>query len=529
MPLPAQKITVKGNSQTVRTVAQSPNVEFHRNELTSLLLIYDEIRDCLSGEKTIKAASTKYLPMPNPQDQSAENLARYRSYLIRAIFYNVTARTLAGLVGQIFLRPPQVNVPPQLETVVADCTGEGVPCEQLAKSCANYVLAYGRAGLMVDYPVMDTPSTIAQIAAGQLKATFRLFRPWDIINWRTYKRGAEIILSLVVIEENFHASDDGFEVQLGTEWRVLRLVPLEADNPNSDMIAQVEIWQGSPQSGYDVTAFYHPKDADGNYLNELPFTFVGSENNNSDPDNPPLADMAALNIGHYRNSADYEEAAYMVGQPTPWVSGVTKQWIDDVFKGRIQLGSRAVIPLPLNGAAGLLQASPNQMPKEAMDAKERQMVALGAKLIQQATVQRTATETDIENTAESSTLGASAKNVGSAFEFALRWAAKFMIPGTQPVNDLTVNKDITYDLNTEFDLTYMDFNELLAIVTAWQAGAITNEEIRDNLRRAGLASEPDATAIPKMIAKQLALAAAAAPKANIGGDPGTKHPPNNTP
>ncbi len=519
--LARSKTAVRGNNKAAAGAAAGPNVEFVRNELSTLIMSYDLIRDCLGGEEIVKKAQTKYLPMPNPLDQGQENLLRYENYLRRAIFYNVTARTLSGLVGQIFLRPPVAKLPTNLQMVCDDCTGEGVPADQLAKSTANYVLAYGRAGLMVDYPDMAQPASVAEITAGTIRATFKLFAPWDVINWRTIKRGAEVILSLVVIEEGFHARDDGFEVQLGVQWRVLRLLP-QGDDPTAPWTAQIEIWQGSAQGGYTNTQIFYPRDVNGQLLTELPFTFVGSENNASNPDNPPLSDMAHLNMGHYRNSADYEESSYMVGQPTPWVSGVTKQWIDDVFKGRIQLGSRAIIPLPINGAAGLLQASPNIMPKEAMDAKERQMVALGAKLIQQATVQRTATETDIENTAESSTLGASAKNVAAAFQFCFKWAARFMGGAVD---------GISYSLNTEFDLTYMDFNELLAIVKAWQAGVLTDPEIRDNLRRAGLATEDDATALPVMKAKAAAALEAlkpAAPAPNLGGDPAkTGHPANN--
>src|SRR3546814_14860468 len=92
----------------------------------------------------------------------------------------------------------------------------------------------------------------------------------------------------------------------------------------------------------------------------------------------------------------------MVGQPTAWFSGLTKDWVEDVFRGRVFLGSRAAIPLPTGGQAGLLQVNPNSMPKEAMDQKERQMVALGAKLITQASVSRTLGEAQIEESSANS-------------------------------------------------------------------------------------------------------------------------------
>jgi hypothetical protein len=146
--------------------------------------------------------------------------------------------------------------------------------------------------------------------------------------------------------------------------------------------------------------------------------FIGSENNDANPDNPNMYDLASLNIAHYRNSADYEEACYIVGQPTPVLTGLTEQWYKDILGGCVNFGSRGGIPLPVGASADLLQASENTMIKEAMEIKERQMVALGAKLVEQKQVQRTAFETKVEATSEGSILSSSAKNVSNAFVWA---------------------------------------------------------------------------------------------------------------
>ena len=64
-----------------------PNVSFVRPELSKLFPLYYLIRDAIAGEPTVKAARTTYLPMPNAEDQSKENKARYEAYLKRAVFY----------------------------------------------------------------------------------------------------------------------------------------------------------------------------------------------------------------------------------------------------------------------------------------------------------------------------------------------------------------------------------------------------------------------------------------------------------
>ncbi|WBF76811.1 hypothetical protein PSV3_00109 [Septimatrevirus PSV32] len=198
---------------------------------------------------------------------------------------------------------------------------------------------------------------------------------------------------------------------------------------------------------------------------------------------------------------DYEESCYIVGQPTPVLIGLTEEWVTNVLKGSVNFGSRGGIPLPAGADAKLLQASENTMLKEAMDTKERQMVALGAKLVEQKEVQRTATEAELEAASEGSTLSSATKNVSAAFEWALKWAARWVGQA---------DSGVKFELNTDFDIARMTPDERRSLVEEWQKGAITFEEMRTGLRKAGVATEDDAKAkekIAKDTAEAMALAA----------------------
>src|ERR1044072_3852353 len=109
----------------VRTTTKNPNVAFVRPEVARLLPEYTAIRDCIAGEIVVKAAGETYLPMPNADDRSTENRARYRAYLKRAVFYNVCRRTLNGLVGQVFDVEPSMKLPPSLVPFEKNVTGTG--------------------------------------------------------------------------------------------------------------------------------------------------------------------------------------------------------------------------------------------------------------------------------------------------------------------------------------------------------------------------------------------------------------------
>lgn len=446
-----------------------PNVSYVRDEVAKMKGRWDLIKDCLTGQKAIKDAREKYLPKPNPADLSDENKKRYDQYVERAVFYNVTQRTHAGLVGQVFEQDPIMKLPALMEPLQVDADGAGVALDQQAKKALGEVLGYGRCALLVDYPNTAEPASRADLVAGNIRPTIILYDPWDVINWRTKTVGARKLLSLVVIAEQYIVEDDGFEAKADRQWRVLRL-------EEETGFYRVEIWR-EEHGVHQEYEYYYPRGADGNNLSEIPFTFVGALNNDPNVDLPPLYDLATLNIAHYRNSADYEEACYISGQPTPVLSGLTKDWVEDVLKGQVHLGSRAAIPLPQGGTASLLQAAPNSLPFEAMEHKERQMVALGAKLVENKKVQRTATEAKQEEASEASVLTTCAKNVATAYQYALRWCGVF----------LGATQESEFDLNTDFEIGKMNAQERAQLVSEWQSGAITFEEMRHNLKRAGVA------------------------------------------
>lgn len=457
-----------------------PKVNFVRTEVTALTPRWTIVRDCLSGSKAVKDKGTAYLPQPNATDQSTANVTRYDQYKQRAVFYNVTARTLKGLTGQVFARDPVVQLPALLEIMEEDVDGGGVSLDQQARKALSHVIAHGRCGILTDYPKVEGPVTKAMQDDGTIRPNICLYDPWDIINWRVTTIGGKKIYSLIVLSESEVVDDDGFETTRDDYYRVLRLY---------EGAYWSEVWYfDTTLNDFVLDERIQPLDSAGKPWNRIPFTFIGAENNDSVPDLPPLYDLAEINIAHYRNSADYEESCFIVGQPTPVLAGLTESWVKDVLKGEVQLGSRAAIPLPEGGSASLLQAAPNSMPKEGMEHKELQMVALGAKLVEQKTVQRTATEAGLDSASETSLLATAAKNVSHAYTAALKWAALFV----------GASEDLSYDLNTDFDISRLPAAEQAQIIADWQSNAISFTEMRDNLKRGGIAYQDDEEAKAEM-------------------------------
>src|SRR4051794_19444266 len=71
---------------------------------------WQRVADCLGGLDAIKAGADRYLPM---LDGHKRQPRLYDAYVNRALFADMTARTVDALVGAIFRKEPVVEVPRQ--------------------------------------------------------------------------------------------------------------------------------------------------------------------------------------------------------------------------------------------------------------------------------------------------------------------------------------------------------------------------------------------------------------------------------
>lgn len=465
----------------------SVNVAFVRPELVAKLPVYQLIDDCL--EQQIKVKGDVYLPRPNAVDISKENKLRYEAYLLRAVFYDVTSRTLNGLVGQSYATDPEIKVPDLLTAIEKDANGQNVTLVQSSKEATEYVVSKGRAGLFVDYPQTTEVATRAQIIEGKIKPAINIYSPANIINWDTRKVGSQHLLSLVVLRETaiFYPVGEKFKSETETQYRVLELdengfYTQTLYKPKRDAFSG-SVLNRDNQTGpeYIADPIIEVIGSEGEPLKEIPFFFIGAVNNDPAIDAAPLFNLAQLNVAHYRNSADYEESCFIVGQPTYVVAGLTADWLKNQLHGVIQVGSRGGLPLPVGASAEILQPAPNAMPLEAMAHKEKQMVAIGAKLVEDKKVQQTATAANIENTSETSILATACKNVSAGYKQALIACAKMV---GAPIDG------IQFNLNTDFSISRMSPEERAALVAEWTAGVVTFSEMRQKFIDSGIATLP---------------------------------------
>lgn len=448
------------------------DVSYERADYKYALDDWCLVDDVVAGERAVKAQTDKYLPRPNETDKSKENLSRYDAYIKRAVFYNATGRTLQSLVGATFRKVPQLELPDAISHVSDDIDGNGLSVYQQSQETLREVMKRGRHFLLVDWPQAQGAASVRDMRSGGLHATVASIGAKRVINWRMVKVGEVFKLGMVVIKETIEeVTDDGFGVTEINQYRVLRLTEGRYTQ---------EVWRKNEKDEFFlIVEPFLVLDGQGRPWDEIPGTFVGSNNNDPNIDPSPMLDMANLNLAHYRNSADYEDGVYMHGQGTMVLSvgEISQEEFKTANPNGVMLGARGGVLLGNGGSADMVQMEANSAAKEAMDQKEAQMISIGARLITPGSAVKTATEAQADNEAEHSVLSLAVSNVNEAYNKCLGWMMRFYnrASGTP-----------LYEINQEFTKPHIDAQMLTALVTLWQTGKYPDADLFAQLRKYGL-------------------------------------------
>lgn len=431
---------------------------------------WTKTRDAVSGSRAVKSKKHVYLPVPDNNTDDASKGAdsvRYKQYIKRALYTNFTGRTKSALVGAAFRKAPIIELPAQIDYLEEDATGDGLSMQQLCKDELGNLLDVGRTAFLVDYPAADEGLSIEQVEALELRASIVPYTAEQVTNWKTSSLNGRKTIVLVTLAEAYIQSDDEFGHESKTQHRVLRL----RDDGYTQQVYREDV---------PFTEEVYPTKNDGSRWLEIPFTFAGSKNNDCSVDDAPMADIAEVNISHYRNSADYEESCFLSGQPTLFL---TTSMNSDAWKeanpNGIVLGSRAGHVLGETGSAIMLQAEANNLVGEAMKNKEAQIVMIGARIITDRGGQETAEGARIRFASENSVLGDVVNNLSDAINKCIYWVCEFM----------GVESEYTFKLNTEFYDRSVDPQMIMAMVTLLDRGLIAEEDVFDRVKAGGLIAE----------------------------------------
>jgi hypothetical protein len=452
----------------------SVNATVEHREYSKIKDDYRKMRDCYVGTSAIKRAREKYLPIPDATNTNSQNLLKYSNYLLRAVFLNVVAPTLDTMVGSIFRREPNVKLPDEIAYIKDDALGAQIPLLEFAKEAVTELGLQGSYGILVDQFPSEAVTRADESEEG-LKPRFTPYPAEAISNWHDSVIDGIRRPDLIELQEEKETPTENNPFEFDVK-QVTRRLFIEGG------VYKQTLWEKDVQIPFDTGEYeIIPKKTGGSTFNYIPFIFLGITSNTSKKDQPPLLPLAELNLGHYRNSADLEEACFLTGQPTLVMSGLPQAWVDQNLKSGVLLGSGSSIPLPVGATAQLLQAQPNNLVSTEMKNKEERMLKVGMRATDGTRGRETATAASIRISTDEALMTKLSDNVSLGITQALYYLYDYYVG--RPIDN---PDDIVFKLNKVFYTRMIDPQLILALIATFEKGLITFDELRDNMLEMGV-------------------------------------------
>ena len=451
------------------TTVTEPRIEY-----TDQLIDVQRNRAAVAGERSVKRGGVKFLPPlasmccsitydENGEQQfrqsitlTKEGQAAYTKYIALASFYGATGRTVDGLVGLIFSKQAVQELPDSIQYLDENADSKGNSLRDLAKKAATEAMISPRSGILVARPSTPEGSSIADVEAQNLRPKLLSYKFEDIINWDYEVVNNVEKLSLVVLCE-LTTKRDGFKVDVEKQYRVLELIEgVYHQSLYNDAGAQIE--------------GVLPVTINGSNSDIIPFYFVevGAEGK------AIINDLVDMNFHHYQVSADYNSKNHF--------SSFTIYYETGAESGQNMLMGNGVKWSNRNTDAtyGILQPDGNaDALRISLQDDEQRMAALGAEALKpRQSGAESAEAKSLDQVAQNSTTADVAITISEALTKALNFASMWM--GS--------TEEAVYQLNTDYNPTGMSGQDLTAMVSAYQGGAISYDTLYENLQRGEIAS-----------------------------------------
>ncbi|RUW56727.1 DUF4055 domain-containing protein [Mesorhizobium sp. M8A.F.Ca.ET.021.01.1.1] len=433
-------------------------------EVTYWADIWQSIRDCTLGEQEIKDKADIYL---KPLDEMTAD--EYDAYLDRAVFFNMTGRTVSALTGIIFQRMPKVGgIDKKRETAFKLPTRDNLTFNAFLKKTCRELITMGRYGVLVDMDEKPKSGKTDQ-------PYFTGYIAENILDWTMTKIDGRMVPTEIVLREVGEKPRAFGEKR---EQRVtVRRLALEFSESRQDWVYSQYIYEMTAVD-IDIDTI-DPKivvpTKNGKPFNRIPFAFLGALENTADIDRSPLADIAALNISHYRSYAQLEHSRHYTAMPV-WYAQVPQGQAERSYR----VGSGTVWECAPGEKPGLLEMNGSGLTGlvTACEQKEDQISALGGRLMSGKT--KAVAESDNSLRLKEGNERSILLNIVFCVNEGMTELLKFWAEWAGQDN----TKDIEVELNTEFLTDTLGARELRAVYAMYVDGVVPLTVLHHYLQKA---------------------------------------------
>ena len=417
--------------------------DYIRQELATVLPDIKAVRDAARGSNWVKSRRIEYLPVPG------EDEAKYEKYLKRAYFVGATGATIKGYTSSVFRKPITVRGDAADELIDIDGVGSGIQayCNKVFKE----LLTGGRVSQWI----------------APLNDNFYLmpYKSEQHINWIPeqftvlYEKARKGTIEIEYVDQLrvIKRMEDG--VKIGTQ---ALNSPIELDDNPSIQLAD--------QPAEDATL---------PWTGQFPVIPITPDGIGYDPTTIPLHPLAEANFDHYRLSADLRQGLHTAPFPVFFAAGfgTEKELKIGPDKAWVAKGAGP------NAAAGVLEYRGYALEwlLQTLTKTEGFLISFGARMLEH---DKRASETAEALRTRQASQEANIIGLVRACSAGITLGCRTLLAYR---NKTTIDRiDLAVDLPTDLIETRLTSDELIALVTAWVKGAITDDQLEFNYRQGEL-------------------------------------------
>lgn len=439
------------------------------------------INTLMGGTAAMRGAGTTYLPQ-----EPAESTDAYPIRLGRTTLFNAFKRTVQKLTGEVFCKDVDVgeDVPPQVaEWASEDIDLQGRNLSRFAQKVFMAGLRDGVTHILADYPQADGVATLADEKAAAIRPYWVHIEASRLIGWRFETVNGKRTLVQVRITEVQTVPDGDYATKNVNRIRVLNQDSFEIWEEHADDKGESEwvlVQEGIVTLGFIPLA-----------------TFMFGEQVSEMTADPPLDDLAELNLAHWKLDSDYRTTLHQM-VPIWFGKGIT----DATGKGPGEGGSQVIVGAgrlihSMNTEADLkgiaLESGPAEAMKAELAALEDKMALFGLTLMLPKGGQITATQAGQDKSENDSALRGWAMVFKDGLELALQYMARWAKLG---------DKGGTLIVNTDFRA--FSGLDVTVLTTAMVAGKIPMGLWLKELQRRGVVEDDvDETEVLAMLTNEV--------------------------
>src|SRR3990167_2272823 len=385
------------------------------------------VRDLEAGAERIRDQSTVYLPK-----EAGEHPENYRTRLARSVFHNFFGRTVEGLTGLVFRKDPVLgdDVPAVMRLQWENLDLAGTHGDVFVRDLFQDAGVAGHAAILVEYPKTDGAQGYGQELRGEIRPYWVPIRKDDIRSWRTTTEDGHLVLTQLVLRECQYVETGAYGEKEQTRWRVFRRA-----RTGETVVVSWELLEVTP----DKKVHTVDQGVCRNQV-EIPVAEVITNGRTGlFASQPPLLDLAYLNVAHYQQWSDYATVLHMT-IPLLFGAGVDgkdAQGQDLTISVNAAIWStdpQAKLSYVYHDVSTLAEH------KAALDALKSDMGALGlAMLAPQKRTAETAEAKRLDKATSDSALAVAARGLQDGIERALGFHARYL--SLADGGSIAVNRD----------------------------------------------------------------------------------------